>query len=159
MSPEQYIYTGTILKWLLGIAWLLPLAGFAIEIFGGFWGRRVDPVAGGRKVKVAAYLAVFCIGTGFLLSLAAFAIWKGNTGVSIIASAEEVAHDEAEHGGHVHSGEHADHEHSHGEHGHSHSHSHGPGGHSHGGDGHHHASPPANGRDLPPQEDVEGPSE
>ena len=32
MSPEQYISTGTMLKWLLGTAWLLPLAGFDVRI-------------------------------------------------------------------------------------------------------------------------------
>ena len=37
------------------IAWLLPLCGFAIEIFAGFWGTR--------KSKTAAYIAVGCIGT------------------------------------------------------------------------------------------------
>ncbi len=103
MPLEQYIYTGTVLKWLLGLAWLLPLVGFAIEIFGGSWGKRLDPVAGGRKVRLAAYLAVFCIGTGFLLSLTAFVVWKGGTGVTLASTAEAVSQDgHAESGGGAH---------------------------------------------------------
>ncbi|MBX3438690.1 MAG: NADH-quinone oxidoreductase subunit L [Planctomycetaceae bacterium] len=126
MSQEQYIYTGTILKWLLGIAWLLPLAGFAIEIFGGAWGKRLDPESGGRKVKLAAYLAVFCIGTGFLLSLAAFAIWKGNTGAVLLAPSSDAHHDVHEHGEADPPADHA-HPHPHGaeaDHDHPHSHPH-----------------------------------
>ncbi len=34
MSPEVYAQTGSLLKWLLTAAWLLPLAGFLVEIFG-----------------------------------------------------------------------------------------------------------------------------
>ncbi|MGD9856524.1 MAG: NADH-quinone oxidoreductase subunit L [Planctomycetaceae bacterium] len=120
MSPEQYIYTGTILKWLLGIAWLLPLAGFAVEIFGGAWGKRLDPASGGRNVKLAGYLAVFCIGTGFLLSLAAFAIWKGNTGVALAAPAGDASHDAAH--GAEHEGAHDAHSEEHGHHAEDHKH-------------------------------------
>ena len=58
---------GTTLGTLLTVAWLLPLVGFAVEIFGGFWGTR--------KSKAAAYLAVACIGTSFLLSAAALVYW------------------------------------------------------------------------------------
>jgi NADH-quinone oxidoreductase subunit L len=59
------------LKWLLFTAWILPLAGFAVEIFGGWWGDR--------KSKLPAYLAVFCIGAGFVLSLWALTTWAGVT--------------------------------------------------------------------------------
>ncbi|MBQ18533.1 MAG: NADH-quinone oxidoreductase subunit L [Planctomycetaceae bacterium] len=55
--------------WLLIIAWLLPLCGFVIEVFAGYWSHRCP---GGRyKSRTAAYLAVGCIGGGFLLSLSA----------------------------------------------------------------------------------------
>ena len=59
--------TGEILKWLLGIAWLAPLAGFAIEVFAGFWSSRLS--------KAAAYLAVGCIGLGFVCSTWALIHW------------------------------------------------------------------------------------
>ncbi len=61
---------GETLRNLLMIAWLLPLAGFAVEIFGGFWGSR--------KSRVAAWMSVGCIGVGFLCSLSALLIW-GNS--------------------------------------------------------------------------------
>ncbi|MGE5193425.1 MAG: NADH-quinone oxidoreductase subunit L, partial [Deltaproteobacteria bacterium] len=73
---------GQTLGTLLTAAWLLPLAGFAIEIFGGFWGTR--------KSKAAAYLAVLCIGTGFVLSASALVHWGKATGWSAL---------KAEHGG------------------------------------------------------------
>ena len=59
------------IKWLLTIAWLLPLAGFCIEVFGGWWSDR--------KSRTAAYLAVGCIGTGFLCSVAAYLTWSEAT--------------------------------------------------------------------------------
>ena len=55
---------------LLMIAWLLPPAGFAVEIFGGFWGSR--------KSRVAAWMSVGCIATGFVCSFSALMIW-GNS--------------------------------------------------------------------------------
>ena len=58
---------GETLRNLLMIAWLLPLAGFAVEIFGGFWGSR--------KSRVAAWMSVGCIATGFFCSLSALLIW------------------------------------------------------------------------------------
>ena len=61
---------GETLRNLLMIAWLLPLAGFAVEIFGGFWGSR--------KSRTAAWMSVACIGIGFLCSLSALLIW-GNS--------------------------------------------------------------------------------
>lgn len=66
MSPELY-QVGTTLKWLLTAAWLLPLLGFCVEIFGGYWSSKTS--------KTPAYLALGCIGTGFLLSLIALCTW------------------------------------------------------------------------------------
>lgn len=81
---------GTTLGTLLAAAWLLPLIGFAVEIFGGFWGSR--------KSKAAAYLAVACIGTSFLLSAAALVYWGQTTHWSALKSHEEAgAHDGAPH--------------------------------------------------------------
>lgn len=57
---------------LLGIAWLLPLAGFAVETFAGYWSHRLS--------KAAAYVAVGCIATGFLCSALALALWVSATG-------------------------------------------------------------------------------
>ena len=67
MSPQEYLATGSTLKWLLAIAWLLPLAGFAVEVFGGYWSDR--------RSKTAAWLAVGCIATGFVCSAAALVTW------------------------------------------------------------------------------------
>jgi NADH-quinone oxidoreductase subunit L len=67
----QYAATASSLATLLAIAWLLPLAGFAIEIFAGYWGER--------KSKAAAYMAIGCIATGFLCSSAALVKWLGAT--------------------------------------------------------------------------------
>ena len=54
---------------LLTTAWLLPLVGFAVEIFGGYWSHHAP---GGRfRSRLAAYISVGCIGGGFLLSLTA----------------------------------------------------------------------------------------
>ncbi len=105
MSPETYLATSETLKWLLGIAWLLPLAGFAVEIFGGYWGTRTS--------KAAAYLAVGCIGTGFLCSVAALMTWGNATGWAALGGA---GHDGMEHAApagneHVHAEGEADHEH------------------------------------------------
>ena len=63
---------GYELSWYLRIAWLLPLLGFAIEVFGGYWGTR--------KSKTAAYMAIGCIGAGFVLSTIAFFRWNAETG-------------------------------------------------------------------------------
>jgi len=67
MSPEFYNEVGSTLQWLLTAAWLLPLVGFLVEIFGGYWA--------GRKDKTPAYIAVGCIATGFVLSLIALFTW------------------------------------------------------------------------------------
>ncbi|MCH7685371.1 MAG: hypothetical protein IH899_01595, partial [Planctomycetes bacterium] len=60
--------SGTLIPNLLIAAWLLPLLGFMLEIFGGYWQR-------GRLSKAAAYWAVGCIATGFVLSTGALGIW------------------------------------------------------------------------------------
>ncbi len=87
MSPEA-TQLGQTLGKLLTAAWLLPLVGFAIEIFGGFlWSR---------KSKIAAYLAVLCIGTGFVLSASALCHWGKVTGWSAIQSDHGGAHAVAE---------------------------------------------------------------
>src|SRR6516165_10516335 len=69
--PMDATQLGNALSTLLMLAWLLPLAGFAVEIFGGFWGTR--------QSKTAAYLAVFCIGAGFFLSVGALCLWGKTT--------------------------------------------------------------------------------
>ncbi|MBI3865747.1 MAG: NADH-quinone oxidoreductase subunit L [Planctomycetia bacterium] len=69
--PPNPTQLGQTLGTLLTLAWLLPLFGFAVEIFGGFWGTR--------KSKAAAYLAVACIGGAFVLSLSALLIWGSET--------------------------------------------------------------------------------
>lgn len=66
MSPELY-EIGTTLKWLLTAAWLLPLLGFCVEIFGGYWSSKTS--------KTPAYLAVGCIVGSFVLSLIALCTW------------------------------------------------------------------------------------
>jgi len=55
----------------LAVAWLLPLLGFFIEIFGGYWGTRLS--------KTAAHMAVVCIATGFVCSSIAFVRWGAVT--------------------------------------------------------------------------------
>ena len=62
---------GFTLRDLLTIAWLLPLLGFAIEVFGGYWGSRTS--------KAAAKLAVGCIGIGFVCSLWALIQWGSHS--------------------------------------------------------------------------------
>ncbi|MEQ9410402.1 MAG: NADH-quinone oxidoreductase subunit L [Fuerstiella sp.] len=106
---------GDTLKQLLMTAWLLPLLGFAVEIFFG-WTKN------GRHRKTAAWLAVGCIGIGFLCSVAAFVQWSnasnafGETGwitQQKQASDHHDAHDGDHHegAGHEHEGEHQDGEH------------------------------------------------
>ena len=67
MPLDTYEATGATLRTLLAIAWLAPLLGFVIEIFGGYWS--------GRERKTAAYLAVGCIGLGFVCSICALIHW------------------------------------------------------------------------------------
>lgn len=63
--------TGQTLATLLAIAWLLPLFGFVAEVFALKWSDR--------KSKNAAYLAIFCIGAGFVCSVTAFYVWGAAT--------------------------------------------------------------------------------
>ena len=69
---------------LLTTAWLLPLVGFVVEIFGGYWSHHAP---GGRfKSRLPAYLSVGCIGGGFLLSLAALLIGISDFELSLWSS-------------------------------------------------------------------------
>jgi NADH-quinone oxidoreductase subunit L len=116
MSWEDYTSLGGILGLLLIFAWLLPLVGFAIEIFGGYWGHR--------RSKTAAQIAVFCIGTSFVLSLSALLYWGGQTGWAAFAPHGEhhaagEHHGEGEH----HAGE-AHHDAAHGDEKEAHDHDH-----------------------------------
>ncbi|MFO0223412.1 MAG: NADH-quinone oxidoreductase subunit L [Planctomyces sp.] len=77
---------GETLRNLLLIAWLLPLCGFAVEIFGGFWGSR--------RSRVAAWLAVGCIATGFVCSASALTVWGNSNGWSVLHHADH-AHAES----------------------------------------------------------------
>jgi NADH-quinone oxidoreductase subunit L len=69
--------TGETLRNLLMTAWLLPLLGFAIEIFGGYWGSR--------KSRAAAWLAVICIATGFVCSATALVTWGNATHWAVLS--------------------------------------------------------------------------
>ncbi len=92
LTPEQFSIVV-----LLTAAWLLPLLGFAIEVFGGYWQKS-------RHSKAAAGLAVACIGIGFVFSAGALAIgidWSSLGDVVEVGPAEgpvpaELAHDEHE---------------------------------------------------------------
>jgi len=59
--------TGDLLRNLLTVAWLLPLAGFIAEIYWLRWSHRLS--------RSAAWCAVACIGTGFVCSALALGIW------------------------------------------------------------------------------------
>ena len=92
MSPETYLSTAQALKWLLAIAWLLPLAGFAVEIFGASWS--------GRRSKAAAYLAIGCIAAGFVCSAAALMTWGNATHWGGGGHTADAHHDEHADGAH-----------------------------------------------------------
>lgn len=64
---------GEYLRNCLMIAWLLPLLGFVVEIFFGFYSKNP------RHSKAAAWFAVGCIGLGFLASCTAFYKWNTAT--------------------------------------------------------------------------------
>lgn len=90
--------------WLLTIAWLLPLLGFAVEIAGGFWARRTS--------KLPGYIGVGCIGLAFLCSLTAIGIWttqttseKATTAVATSSTVDSTPKTQNDH-------EHSDHGHS-----------------------------------------------
>ena len=76
--------TGNVLMILLTIAWLLPLAGFVVEIYWLRWSHRLD--------KGAALCAVGCIGTGFVCSLVALLYWGSATGWSALSESDHHAH-------------------------------------------------------------------
>ncbi len=100
MAPDQLIPK------LLAAAWLLPLIGFAIEIFGGYWQPN-------RKSKAAALMAVGCIGMGFILSLSALCIW-GNASDWAALKTNDAHHTEAHHDDEHHAEDkHHDKEHDH----------------------------------------------
>lgn len=80
---------GETLRNLLMIAWLLPLVGFVVEIFGGFWGSR--------KSKAAAWMAVACIATGFVCSAGALIVW-GNANDWTVLRDHHDAHQNEGHG-------------------------------------------------------------
>ena len=82
---------GETLRNLLMIAWLLPLVGFAVEIFGGFWGSR--------QSRAAAWIAVGCIATGFVCSFSALLIWGNANHWSVMHKADHGSSHES-HDGH-----------------------------------------------------------
>lgn len=75
---------GETLRNLLMIAWLLPLCGFAIEIFGGFWGSR--------KSRLAAWIAVGCIAAGFVCSASALMIWGRHNSWAVLHKPDHGEH-------------------------------------------------------------------
>ncbi|MCA9081251.1 MAG: NADH-quinone oxidoreductase subunit L, partial [Planctomycetaceae bacterium] len=97
MPSEHYLQIGETLKWLLTVAWLLPLGGFLIEVFGASWS--------GRKSRAAAYLAVACIAAGFVCSFIALLTWIDAEDLSLAdlwqnpraVAAEHAAHAEGPH--------------------------------------------------------------
>lgn len=135
MSPEIYDQVGSQLMWLLTAAWLLPLCGFVIEIFGGYWSSRTS--------KTPAYLAVGCIAGGFVLSLIALFQWVDVADADLWAFEShadhaEVAHADTDHGHSSHS-EQGHEKQGHEEHGHE-EHGHHDEGDSDHGSEHHHAA-------------------
>ncbi|MBI5761209.1 MAG: NADH-quinone oxidoreductase subunit L [Planctomycetales bacterium] len=78
MDPQTYQSTGEMLRNLLTLAWLLPLAGFVLEVFAGYWSHRLS--------RAAAYSAVFCIAAGFVCSFAALMYWGHQTHWSALES-------------------------------------------------------------------------
>lgn len=101
---------GETLRNLLMIAWLLPLAGFAVEIFGGFWGSR--------KSRIAAWMAVACIAIGFVCSASALVIWGNANHWSVLKAdshSADAGHDHETHDGEEkHHGEEQPHDEKHG---------------------------------------------
>ncbi len=93
---------GNTLANLLTIAWLLPLFGFVVQILFAlrWWGR---------KSKTAAYLAIFCIGAGFVCSSAAFYLWDSQAGHLVFRESQSAAAEVAEPAGESKSEASADH--------------------------------------------------
>lgn len=75
---------GQKLATLLTIAWLLPLLGFVVEVFALSWTHR--------KSKAAAYLAIFCIATGFVCSSTALYLWGNGTDWAVFKASEHDGH-------------------------------------------------------------------
>ncbi|MFZ4612006.1 MAG: NADH-quinone oxidoreductase subunit L, partial [Gemmataceae bacterium] len=84
--------TGDILMFLLTVAWLLPLAGFVVEIYWLCFSHRLN--------KGAAYCAVACIGLGFLCSFSALMYWGTQTNWAALSEPEHHGHDASHDGGH-----------------------------------------------------------
>ncbi|MCP4787988.1 MAG: NADH-quinone oxidoreductase subunit L [Fuerstiella sp.] len=80
---------GETLKFWLMIAWLLPLAGFVVEIFFGFYSKNP------RHSKAAAWCAVGCIGIGFLCSANALRIWGNANEWCVLEAADHGEHGDA----------------------------------------------------------------
>jgi len=99
MDPETHQSVGQTLAILLAVAWLLPLAGFAVEVLAGYWSNRLS--------KAAAFLAVGCIGTGFVCSAIALGYWGVQTEWAAL-SATDSHHAEAGVDAEGHDGEHQD---------------------------------------------------
>lgn len=101
---------GETLKYLLMTAWLLPLLGFAVEIFLGY--KKNDA----RRSKLGAWIAVGCIGTGFVCSAAALVIWSNASNAwgedGWITQQKNAAHHDGHDGGHDADGAHDDEHHS-----------------------------------------------
>jgi NADH-quinone oxidoreductase subunit L len=90
MDPQS---TGEMLRNLLTVAWLLPLAGFVAEIYWLRWSHRLS--------KSAALCAVACIGIGFVCSASALIVWGCSTNWEVLKAAEhgDAHHGDAHHGG------------------------------------------------------------
>ena len=82
------MFSPTAIPKFLAVAWLLPLLGFAVEIFAGRWQRD-------RKDRTAAGLAVACIATGFVCSALALFTWGIHTGWAALAPS---THGDGHHG-------------------------------------------------------------
>jgi NADH-quinone oxidoreductase subunit L len=80
--------TGEVLKNLLTVAWLLPLAGFVAEIYWLRWSNRLS--------KSSALCAVACIGIGFLCSASALVYWGCHTDWAVLKAEEHAEHHDAE---------------------------------------------------------------
>lgn len=81
MDPQP---TGEVLRNLLTVAWLLPLAGFIAEIYWLRWSHRLS--------RSAAICAVACIGIGFLCSASALVYWGYKTDWAVLQSDEHAEH-------------------------------------------------------------------
>ena len=86
--------TGNILMFLLTTAWLLPLAGFVVEMYWLRWSHRLS--------KGAAVCAVGCIAIGFICSFSALMIWACDTGFAWFEPAHHAS--AGNHAGDDHSG-------------------------------------------------------